>query len=411
VEIRQLGVQGDGVAMLRGQPVRLPLGLPGERWLVRLGSARRGGYDAEPLRRLSEVPRAAPPCIHFERCGGCRLQHLPPEAYAGFKRDRIAEALRRRGLGDVEVAEPLISPLDTRRRLRLAWQRTAAGTILGLRERRSQRIVNLSMCPIARPALVRLFEPLRAILGSLAPHGEALLTETLAGVDLGLELADLDLAARQRLVSIAHEHDLARIAIGDEPVVILREPTVIFAGVRVRVPPRSFLQATGEGEAALQAAVASATQASDRVVDLYAGLGTLGLAARAAGATRLHAIEANAASLQALHGTRLPALTVEQRDLDRHPVRAEELRRTDLVLLDPPRAGALASVPGLAQSALPRLVYAACDPGSFARDARLLVDGGFTLERVQPVDQFLWSAEVELVAVFRRSTRGRQRRA
>jgi 23S rRNA (uracil1939-C5)-methyltransferase len=262
---------------------------------------------------------------------------------------------------------------------------------------------------VARPALVSLFGPLRAVVSRLAAAGEVLLTETRAGLDLGLELAALDLGARQDLANGAEQLDLARVALRDEPVIVRRAPWVELAGTPVPVPPGAFLQATAEGEAALRAAVAAAVGPGQRTIDLYSGLGTLGLAALQAGAAAVHAVEADRAACAALVSTRRAGLTVEQRDLERRPLVAQELRSFDTALLDPPRAGARPQVEHLARSQVQLVVYAACDPASFARDARILVDGGFELSEVQPIDQFLWSAEIELVAAFRRRATRRPR--
>ena len=417
LEIAALGALGDGIARLDGETVRLAQALPGERWRARLASPRRDGWDAEPLARLGGgVERAEPACRHFGSCGGCRLQHVPPGPYGAFKRQRIAEALRRRGLGEAVVAEPLVSPPGSRRRLRLAWSRRGAAVILGLRRRRSHAIVDLVECPVAQPRLVAAIPALRALLGEpgpFPPQGEASLTVTAAGVDLLLDAARAPTHEdRQRLARRAMEMDLARLALAidgaPEVIVAPRPPAVTLSGTSVGVPPGSFLQATAAGEAVLCAEVAAAVGRRDRVVDLFAGLGTLSLAALAAGARSVQAVEAVAEACAALAATRRPGLSVARRDLARRPLLGAELEGIDLAVLDPPRAGAAAQAGGLAVSKVRRIVYASCDPESFARDARTLVDGGYVLGRVQPVDQFLWSAEVELVATFGRPTgRGR----
>ena len=405
---------GDGIARLGGETVRLALALPGERWRARLASRRRDGWDAEPLARLGGGDRAEPACRHFGSCGGCRLQHAPPGLYAAFKRRRVVEALRRRGLGEVEVADPAVSPPGSRRRLRLAWTRQGARVGLGLRQRRSHAIVDLAECPVAQPRLVAAIAPLRALLGEPGPfarEGEAGLTATDAGIDLLLDAARMPtVEERERLAGRVLDMGLARLALAVggsiEVIVAPRPPAIVLSGASVALPPASFLQATAEGEAALCAEVVAAMSGRDRVVDLFAGLGTLSLAALSAGARSVHAVEAVAEACGALAATRRPGLSVERRDLARRPLSAAELDRFDLAILDPPRAGAAAQAAELARSKVPRIVYASCDPESFARDARVLVDGGYALGRVQPVDQFLWSAEIELVA---RLTRPRRR--
>jgi 23S rRNA (uracil1939-C5)-methyltransferase len=416
LDIDRLGAQGDGEARLDGQTLRLPGTLPGERWQARLSGRRRDGWDALALDRLAGPDRAEPACRHFGTCGGCRLQHAPVAVYTGFKRQRIVTALARRSLGEVEVAPPVISPPHSRRRLRLAWARVGRRIVLGLRERRSHRIVDLAECPVARSDLVALLPALRDLVGSLAAlggDGELQLTASSSGVDLLLDAArPPSLDERERLVTFARTTGLARLALSTKGAVdivaALRAPTVVFGGTAVAVPPGAFLQATAEGEAALCARVVAALRPRDRVLDLYAGLGALGLAALAAGARSVHAVESDSASTKALAAARRPGLSVETRDLARRPLLPADLAAFDLAILDPPRAGADAQARALAVSTVPRLAYAACDPESFARDARTLVDGGYVLERVQPVDQFLWSAEVELVAALARPERRRR---
>jgi 23S rRNA (uracil1939-C5)-methyltransferase len=418
VDIAALGSLGDGVATLDGETVRVEQALPGERWRARLAAQRRGGWDALPLERLAGGERAIPACRHFGRCGGCRLQHAPAPVYAAFKRRRIESALAHRGLDSVEVALPIVSPPGARRRLRLAWSRSGGKVALGLRERRSHAVVDLAECPVARPELMALLPALRELIAGLgaaaAREGEASLTWTDSGPDLLLGLTrPPTLAERQQLAAFAGEAGLARLALaegdGIETLATLRQPMASLAGTAVPLPAGAFLQATAEGEAALCAVVAALVRSRDRVLDLYAGIGTMAFAALAAGARAVHAVEIAPASCAALSASRVPALSVESRDLARRPLTAAELGRFDLVVLDPPRAGAAAQVRELAASAVPRLAYLSCDPESFARDARALVDGGYDLRHVQPVDQFLWSAEVELAAAFTRPAARRSR--
>ena len=259
LDISSLGAMGDGIGRLDDETVRLEYGLPGERWQARLLARRRDGWDALPLQRLSGPGRADPPCRHFDACGGCRLQHAPPAVYTAFKRDRIVTALARRGLADVAVAEPLVSPPGSRRRLRLAWARSGRRVTLGLRERRSHRIVDLTECPVARPPLVALLPALRDLLGSFAAaarEGEAVLTATANGVDLLLDTArPPTLDERERLAAFARAAGLARLALSvDGAVDVLAapsQPVIELSGSLVTLPPGAFIQATAEGEAAL----------------------------------------------------------------------------------------------------------------------------------------------------------------
>ncbi len=416
LEITGLGATGDGIGQVAGHTVRMDRGLPGERWRAGLLAHRRDGWDAEPLDRLAGGERATPACRHFGLCGGCRLQHLPDPLYRDFKRQRIETALRRRGFSDVAIMPPRISPPGSRRRLRLAWERRGRQVVLGLHRRRSHEIVDLGECPVAAPALIALLPAARRLLGGLelfGRKGELGLTVTAGGVDI---LADAarppTLDERQALAESAGRLRLARLslAVGGsvELVAALRPAAIELAGLAVPLPPGAFLQATAEGEAALREAVLSQLRPRDRVADLFAGIGTFSLAAADAGARVVHAVEADEAACRALAATRRQGVSVERRDLARRPLTAAELARFDLVILDPPRAGAEAQARELAAAAVPRIAYVSCDPESFARDARVLADGGYTLEGLQPVDQFLWSAEIELAARFTRSTTRRR---
>ncbi|HZD24921.1 MAG TPA: RNA methyltransferase, partial [Alphaproteobacteria bacterium] len=184
-----------------------------------------------------------------------------------------------------------------------------------------------------------------------------------------------------------------------------RPPLIELGGVPVTPPPGAFLQATAEGEAALVRLVSEACAGAGRIADLYAGIGTFSFAlARAA---PVYAAEQDAAAVAALVAARngaagLKQIEAEMRDLVRRPLGPGELARFDAVVFDPPRAGAARQVEELARSKVPLVVAVSCNPATFARDSRTLADGGYRLERVTPVDQFLWSAHVELVATFRR---------
>jgi 23S rRNA (uracil1939-C5)-methyltransferase len=407
VTVEALGAAGDGVARLDGAGagrVHLPLTLPGERWRARLVDDRPGRARAEPIEPLGALaPRATPPCRHFGVCGGCALQHVPASAYAAFKRSRIVTALARVGLGDRPVAEPLVSPPAARRRVRLAWDGA-----LGYRARRSHRVVALEHCPIARPEIERLLAPVRralARLGCAEAPAEATLTLTDAGVDLVLAAgAPATLADRETLAALADTADLAAVTLaGEGPVTIRRPPRLAFGDLAVAVPPGAFLQATLEGERALQAAVAAwVPSTAVAVADLYAGLGTLGLPLARPG-RRVDLVEgdadAAAAVAAALPRERGRAL---RRDLARDPLTVAELARYAAVVLDPPRAGAAAQVAELARSAVGTVVYASCEPASLARDAAVLEAGGLALREARPIDQFLFAAGVEAVARFTR---------
>lgn len=347
-----------------------------------------------------------PPCRHFPECGGCQLQHLDDAAYADFVRDRIASALEGQGVPPPDFAPVHLSPPNTRRRASLSAQRLGRAVLLGFRQERSHRIEDMRECHILAPELFALVGPLRALLSVLLPErGAATVKLALAdqGVDLLIEGVRADsLAAVEGLTDFAARHTLARLSLdeGDGPQTRWEpEPvTITLGGTPVALPHDAFLQATADGEAALVAAVRDGVGEARIVADLFAGLGTFALALSG----RVYAAEAARAAVLALKAAR-PGLFVEHRDLYRRPLSTAELDRFEAVVLDPPRAGAEAQVTALAAARTPRIAYVSCNPATFARDARLLVAGGYRLARVTPVGQFRWSTHVELCGVFTRA--------
>jgi 23S rRNA (uracil1939-C5)-methyltransferase len=334
-----------------------------------------------------------PPCRHFPECGGCQLQHVDDAAYAVYLKDRIAAALAAQGVAAPDIRAPHLSPPRSRRRAALK----AAGGIVGFNEAASHRIVDMRECHILRGELFALVAPLRRLL-----TGRASAAMTLAdqGVDLLLEgIASDTLEAAEAMTEFARGNGLARLALDDGfgPQTIWEpEPvTITLSGVPVALPHGAFLQATAEGEAALVAAVREAVAGAGVAADLFAGLGTFALAL----AGKVYAAEGARDAALALKAAGR-GLFVDHRDLFRRPLEIGELNRFEAVVLDPPRAGAKEQIPLLAASNVPRIAYVSCNPATFARDARILIGGGYRLAWVRPVGQFRWSTHVELAAAF-----------
>jgi len=415
ITVARIGAGGDGIAEHDGMRLFVPQALPGERLRVRLGAARGEGRLAIPVERLTESPdRIVPPCRHFGRCGGCAVQHLSATAYSAWKRDLVIEALVRRGLGDVAVDAIVTVPPGDRRRATLTALGRKGGALLGFSEAQSHALVEIDDCPVMTPALTALLLPLREVLAGVLPIGsraQIVATETETGIDLLFE-GDLmlDLKARERLAGFAEREGIARLSVrraGGDPETVAQRctPAIRFAGIAAELPPGAFLQASRRGEAALIAAVADGVGGAKRILDLFCGIGTFSLPL--AQAARVTALEGDAAAVSAL--SRAPAarsgrLSVQRRDLARDAPQPAELARFDAVVFDPPRAGAKPVAEALAASKVSRVVAVSCHPGTLARDARILVDGGYRLVRVLPVDQFLWSPHVEVVAAFRRAS-------
>lgn len=404
-----MGGGGDGVAETAAGPLHVPGALPGETVRVRRLGRERAALEAV----LEASPeRVAPPCPHVaEGCGGCALQHWSEAAQAAWKRARLAEALARAGFPAAPVA-PLVSvPADSRRRADLALRREPEGRVrIGFHRRGSAEVLDLAACLVLRPALAALLAPLRALLrrlGALAREGSAVVNLLDSGPDLLLRTdRPLDAPGRRLLAAFAEAMAIPRIAWAerDGPAEIAAQIAPVrhaLSGVALLPPPGAFLQASAEGEAAIVAAVLAALPAKParpRILDLYAGLGTLSLPLAARGGVL--AVEGEAAALAALKAT--GRVATRQRDLARQPLLPAELEGFDAVVLDPPYAGAAAQVAQLARSAVRRVIYVSCNPAALARDARALRAAGFAVAAATPVDQFRWSAHLESVVAFAR---------
>jgi len=422
--IEALGARGDGLATFEDERVIVPYAAPGDRVTVRL--SRDGEERLVGRIRAIEAPgpvRVTSPCPHFgprteAGCGGCALQHIEAETYRAWKLEQLHAVLERNDIPGDTIGPLAISPAGSRRRADFTGSRRKEGLLLGYNARGSNRVIDLAACTVLRPSLVALLAPLRALLGPLTKTGDALevrLAATDSGVDVLLVAAfELGAGARQRIAAFAEQTGVARVSRrhprhpGVETVIEPRPVRVMLGGAAIPLPPGAFLQATAEGEAALTATVTAALVGGKRirrVADLYAGIGTFAVPLARAGLA-VHAVDSGKAEMAALaEGARaamLPAVSTETRDLERRPFDTSTLNDFDAVVFDPPRAGAAAQAALIAQSRVPHVVAVSCNPASFARDARTLLDGGYRLERIEPVDQFLWSTHLELAAVFRR---------
>ena len=356
--------------------------------------------------------RAVPPCRHFGTCGGCQLQHVGEAALADYVRDRVVGALAGQEVPVGDVRPAVLSPPGSRRRAALTALVTGKRVVLGFNAAGSNQVADMRECPLLLPELIALIEPLRALVGV---HGRQRrpVRVHLQMLDQGVEvvldgMADDGLGSAMAMQDFAAAHRLARLVAdsGDGPATLWEpEPaTVRFGGIAVVPPPHAFLQATAEGEAALVAAVTEAVSNSSTVADLFAGIGTFALSLHQG--RRVYAAEAARDAVLALKGAADRAqarVMTEHRDLFRRPLIPAELDRFGAVILDPPRAGAEEQVRQLADSKVPRIAYVSCNPASFARDARILLAGGYRLDWVQPVGQFRWSTHVELAGSFSRA--------
>ncbi len=402
VTIDALGSAGDGVA---AGPVYAPFTLPGE---VVEGDVMDGRIEA-PKVITPSADRVSAPCPHFRRCGGCGLQHASDAFITNWKRQLVIDALSARGIEQVDVRDAITSAPRSRRRATFAARRTKKGVQIGFHGRRSDEIIALSACEVADPKLLAAFPAIEdcAHLGASRKSPlRAMVTLSLNGLDIAVEGGKpLEKQALLDAAALAETHDLARLTWDGEILVTRRPPHQRIGPTLVAPPPGGFLQATAEGEATLLSAAKEIVGAPAKLVDLFSGCGSFSLPF--ADRTQVHAVEGDRALLTALtNGWKavggLARLTTEARDLFRRPLLAEELNDFPAAIIDPPRAGAKAQMEQLAASDVPIIASISCDAGSFARDARILIDGGFRLDWVLPVDQFRWSAHVEIAAKFTR---------
>jgi 23S rRNA (uracil1939-C5)-methyltransferase len=409
--IARLGAQGDGIADIPAGPVYVPFTLPGEVVEV----AREGGRARLLSILEASEDRIEPVCRHFGVCGGCSLQHLAPAPYLDWKRASLALALASRGI-EATVEPTLGVAPASRRRAVFSARRRPGGAVLGYNRAASHDLFEVEECPILLPAITSQLDMLRRLAALVCPPAEAVhlaVTSTASGLDIAVDApATLSESSRKACVAFGMREDLARLTVAGELIVEAVRPVVMAGGVSVSPPAGGFLQAVEEAETAMAALAGAHLGRAKKVADLFAGVGafTFRLAARAA----VHAVESDAAALAALDraargATGLKRITHERRDLVRRPLTAKELSAFDGVLFDPPRAGAEDQSRQIARSDVPLVVAVSCNPATLARDLRILLDGGYRIAKIVPVDQFLWSAHVEAVALLEKPRRPRRR--
>ncbi|WP_062222023.1 class I SAM-dependent RNA methyltransferase [Aureimonas sp. D3] len=402
--IETLGQKGDGIAHVGGAAVFVPFTLPGE--IVEIERQGERG-------RLLQVETASPerveaPCPHFGRCGGCELQHMSDSAYRAFKRETVVEAFRRVGL-EPQVADLVPCAPHSRRRAVFSALRVDSRVLFGFHEALSHRIAPISTCLVTVPEIANrldFFEKLAVAMIDRKRELRMVVTYTAAGLDIAVsDAARLDDKLRQRVLSLALAPGVARLAIDGETIVEPQAPRIDVDGIGVPLPPGAFLQAVASAEGAMAEIALPHFGKAKQVADLFCGVGTFTL--RLARRHPVHGVEFDSPALAALDHARrgipgLKPVTTERRDLFRRPMTTKELNRFDGVLFDPPRAGAEAQCRELAKSTVKRVAAVSCNPASLARDAAILVEGGYKLLSVTPIDQFLWSHHVEAVALFER---------
>lgn len=411
LDIAAVGAEGDGIARTPAGPVFVPFTLPGET--VAVARVKNHGMPISWSKTSPE--RVDPRCRHFGpegkggACGGCSLQHWADVPYQDFKRQLVVDALTSQGI-EAEVA-PIIACLpNERRRVTMTARLTDKGVVLGFSQAGTHQIVPVEECPISMPAIVSQLDAVRRLVAALGSGSEPFriaIGATLSGLDVNmLDMKKPDAKKRQAATDIMlREKGISRVAIEGEIIVEPRKPLLDVGGVSVVLPPGSFTQATLRAEEAMAALVTTHLEKSKRVVDLFSGIGTFAL--RLARKSAVHAVEFDAPALAALdhaarHAQGLKPVSIERRDLFRRPMQPLDLKTFDGLCFDPPRAGAEQQCREIGKSKVQKIAAVSCNPATLARDLRVLIDAGYKLKSVTPIDQFLWSSHVEAVALLAR---------
>jgi 23S rRNA (uracil1939-C5)-methyltransferase len=404
VTIGALGHEGDGIADTPEGRVFVPFTLAGEEVEIETG----GGRARLVAVTRPSPERTAPVCRHFGSCGGCALQHMGRAPYLAWKREQVATAFRQRGIDAAVEPVSAIEP-GTRRRAVFSAVRTAKGIALGFHRRASDEIIAVEECPVLLPALLEKRATLTAIAAATLDRGKTLRIVAVAA-DNGFDIAvsggkRLGRGELEALGRLGADHSIARLTVDGTTIFANRRPELSAGGTTLLPVPGGFLQAVAAAETALADAVVAAVGKAAPVADLFAGIGTFTV--RLARQAQVTAVEGDEKAVAALaeavkHGKGLKPVTARRRDLFKNPLATAELAPFGAVVFDPPAAGAKAQATAIAASSVPIVLAVSCNPATLARDARILIDGGYRLTRVLPVDQFLFSAEIEVVAVFQR---------
>ena len=401
VEIVRLGAQGDGVAIEGDLPLFVPGALPGEHWRVGHG---------DPVLLTASQERQTPPCRHFDLCGGCMSQHMSAALYSKWKHTIVADAFQHRGIA-AEVLPVVAVNAASRRRAFFGVERKGAEVTIGFREEGQHTLVDLRECVVLDASIVAAVPGLRE-MAQIAMRdregGRLVVTRVDRGLDVGFENGRKDLSPheRGRLAELARRLRLVRLTVGGDALVEAGRALVTIGGVEVELPPAVFLQAVPEAETKLiELVMAALPKRAKKAVDLFSGVGTLTfpLARRLA----VTAFDSDKRAIGALtqaqrNAQGLKPIEARVRDLFREPLSVRELDLFDVVVFDPPRAGAAEQAERIAKSKVPVVIAVSCNPATLARDARALIDGGYKMGPVTPIDQFLYSPHIEAVAVFRR---------
>jgi 23S rRNA (uracil1939-C5)-methyltransferase len=414
LEIEAVGRHGDGVGFYQKRPVFVPRTLAGERVAARLGRDTSEGYQAQLLEVLTpSAHRVAPPCVYYAQCGGCKFQHMDEATYRAHKIDMVMGLLDKADIKAQKVLEPIFIGAGTRRRATFAAMRAGQDLRMGYHREKSHQIVDIESCLIVTDGLMASFMRMREGLGALLLDGKAVdvfLQDSGAGVDCLITgpIIRRSMAMEQQVVEFAKNAGLARLSWReterDMPEIMASFHPIFkdMGSIEVKLPEAAFMQPSIEGETVLTEAVLAPFKKRKvkRIMDLFAGSGTFSGPLLTYG--HVHAVDMDGPAMWALQeaSKQNQKLTVEKRNLFTDEISPRELKNIDAVVFDPPRAGAQDQAKVLAKSNVPLVVAVSCNPVTFAKDAALLIAGGYTLKTLQIVDQFIWSSHCELIAVF-----------
>lgn len=416
LSIESLGPKGDGVALGLVGPIYVDRTAPGDEISAHLFRDRLGVNRAEMVSLIIPSPvRQFPPCPHFEVCGNCTLQHLTLEYYQSWKKELIKEAFQKVGLRPQKWLKPVFLSGKNRRRLTFTLVKKQGKITLGYYQRRSKNISPIDSCEIALPELFKIRDSLKPFLKYLV-HPTQPVDLSFQWVDNKIDMIISGLAIKKNqannpilnvLKELTEMSNISRVSLRQEnkiDVLIQKAPIKkTFGDIIVSLPPAAFLQPTQDGEEALVSAVMKALPPSGTFADLFSGCGTFTGSLLSRG--KVEAFESSQSAVKALNqaGKNHPLKAVA-RDLFKHPLRTKELNHFDAIVFDPPRTGCVEQAHEMAKSRCKTLIGVSCNPATFARDAKILCRGGYQLQSLQLVDQFLWSHHVEVVGVF---TKGR----
>jgi 23S rRNA (uracil1939-C5)-methyltransferase len=393
-----MGRRGEGVAEYGGNTVFVPFALPGETVEAEITEGRASVQNLV----LPSPDRIESFCKHHGQCGGCQLQHWAEQPYRIWKRSLVDEVLKKE-----DIEHPPLTFIDAhgagRRRAVFHGRRNAGRVTAGFMKPRSHDVHDIDHCPALVPTLAKAPDLARAIATVLGDCDIAI-TAAENGIDAAIKAAK-GISRLQDLAAVARNYSLLRVALNGEVVLKEGQPTIEADGTAIPIPPGGFLQATAAGETALAEFLTANIGKASNIADLFCGVGPFAL--RLARKARVSAFDSDKQALEALSAAArnakgLKPLTVQYRNLFKEPLTAAELKPFDSLVFDPPRAGAEAQSRQIAKSHLKTAIAISCDPQTFARDARILVDGGFKLKALSAIDQFKWTAHVEIAALFER---------